>query len=95
MLALADVFVNQVHTLAPILAWVAVALVKLVLTAIACVARFTVAGVASDSIYTGAMVARVWLTVVDVTRAKCPFVTYKVTGIKVFRVSQSAAGFYA
>lgn len=75
MLALADVFVNQVHTLAPILTWVAVALIKLVLTAIPRVARFTVAGVAGDSIYTGAVVARVWLAVIDVTLAKCPFVT--------------------
>lgn len=75
MLALADVFVNQVHTLAPVLTWIAVALIKLVLTAIACVARVTVAGVASDSIDAGAMVAWVWLTVVDVTLTKCPFVT--------------------
>lgn len=75
MLALADVFVNQVHTLAPILTWVAVALIKLVLTAIARVARFTVAGVAGDSIYTGAVVARVWLAIIDVTLTKCPFVT--------------------
>lgn len=75
MLTLADVFVNQVHTLATILTWIAVALIKLVLAAIACVARVTVAGVASDSIDAGAMVAWVWLTVVDVTLTKCPFVT--------------------
>lgn len=74
MLALAHVFVNQVDTLAPILTWVAVALVKLVLTAIACVAWVTAAGVASDSIDAGAMVTWVWLTVVDVTFTKCPFV---------------------
>lgn len=75
MLALAHVFVNQVDTLAPILTRIAVAFVKLVLTAIACVAWVTVAGVASNSIEAGAMVAWVWLTVVDVALTKCPFVT--------------------
>lgn len=75
MLTLADVFVNQVHTLAPILTWIAVALIKLVLATIACVARVAVAGVASNSIDASAMVAWVWLTVVDVTLTKCPFVT--------------------
>lgn len=75
MLALADVFVNQVHTLAPVLTWIAVTLIKLVLAAIAGVARDTVARVAGDSIDAGAMVAWVWLTVVDVTLTKCPFVT--------------------
>lgn len=75
MLALADVLVNQVHTLAPILTRIAVALIKLVLTAITRVARVAVAGVASDSINAGAMVTRVRLTVVDVTLTKCSFVT--------------------
>lgn len=82
MLALADVLVHLVHTLAPILTWIAVALIELVLTAVSRVARVTVAGVSSDSIYAGAMVARVWLTVVDVTLTECPFVTWKVKGRK-------------
>lgn len=75
MLALADVLVNQIHTLAPILTRIAVALIKLVLTAIARVSRVAVAGVASDSIDAGAMVTGVWLTVVDVTLTKCSFIT--------------------
>lgn len=75
MLALADVLVHQVHTLAPILTRIAVALVQLVLTAIARVARVAVAAVASDSIDAGAMVTGVRLAVVDVTLTKCSFVT--------------------
>lgn len=75
MLALADVLVDKVHTLAPILTRVAVALIELVLTAIACVSRITVTGVAGNAIYACTMVAWVRLTVVDITRAQRPFVT--------------------
>lgn len=75
MLALADVLVDQVHTLASILTGVAVALIQLVLTAIARVASITVTGVAGNAIYARTMVARVGLTVVDVTLTKCPFIT--------------------
>lgn len=75
MLALADVLVDQIHTLAPILTRVAVALIELVLTAIACVARITVAGVAGDAVYAGTMVARVRLTVVYITLTQCPFIS--------------------
>lgn len=75
MLALADVLVNQVHTLAPVLTRVAVALIELVLTAISRVARITVTGVAGNAINAGTMVAWVRLTVVDITLAKCPFIT--------------------
>lgn len=75
MLALADVLVNQVHTLAPILTRVAMALIELVLTAIACVARITVTGVAGNAIYAGTMVAWVRLTVVDITLTQRPFIT--------------------
>lgn len=75
MLALADVFVDQVHTLASILARVAVALIELVLTAIACVASITVTGVAGNAIYASTMVAWVGLTVVDITLTECAFIT--------------------
>lgn len=75
MLTLADVLVDQIHTLAPILTRVAVALIQLVLTAIACVASITVTGVAGDTIYASTMVAWVGLTVVDITFTKCPFIT--------------------
>lgn len=75
MLALADVLVDQVHTLAPILTRVAVALVELVLTAIACVASVTVTGVAGDAVNASTMVAWVGLTVVDITLTECPFIT--------------------
>lgn len=74
MLALADVFVHQVYTLAPILTGVAVALIELVLTAIACVAGVTVAGVAGDAINAGAMVTWIGLTVVDIILTECPFI---------------------
>lgn len=75
MLALADVLVDQVHTLAPILTRVAVALIELVLTAIACVASITVTGVTGNAIYTSTMVAWVGLTVVDITLTEYPFIT--------------------
>ena len=75
MLALAHVFIDQVDTLAPVLTRVAVALVELVLTAVACVASVTVTGVAGNAVYAGTMVAWVGLTVVDITVAECPFIT--------------------
>lgn len=75
MLALAHVFIDQVDTLAPVLTRVAVALVELVLTAIACIASITVTGVAGNAIYTSTVVAGVWLAVVDITVAECPFIT--------------------
>lgn len=75
MLALADVLVHQVHTLAPVLTRVAVALVELVLTAIARVAGVTVTAVAGNAIDAGAVVAWVGLTVVDITLAECAFIT--------------------
>lgn len=75
MLALADVLVYQVHTLAPILTRIAVALIELVLTAVACVASITVTGVAGNAIYARTMVAWIRLTVVDITLAECPFIT--------------------
>lgn len=67
MLALTNVLVYQVHTLAPILAGVAVALVELILTAIARVASVTVTGVAGNAIDASTVVARVRLAVVDIT----------------------------
>ena len=76
MLALADVFIDQVYTFSPILTRIAVALIELILAAIACVASITITCVASDPIYARAMVARVRLTVVDITLAKCPLVTF-------------------
>lgn len=75
MLALADVFIDQVYTFAPVLTRIAVALIELILTAIASVASITVTCVASNAIYARAMVTWVGLTVVDITLAKCPFVT--------------------
>lgn len=75
MLALADVFVDHVDTLAPILTRVAVALIELVLTAIACVASITVTGVGGNAIDARAMVAWVRLTVVDITLTECSFIT--------------------
>lgn len=78
MLALADVLVNQVHTLASILTGVAVALIELVLTAVARVSRVTVTGVAGNAIYAGTMVAWVGLAVVNVALAQGPFITLTV-----------------
>lgn len=75
MLALADVLVDQVHTLASILTRVAVALIELVLTAIAGVAGVTITGVAGNAIDASTVVAWVGLTVVDITLAECPFIT--------------------
>lgn len=62
------------------------ALIKLVLTAVACVAWITVAGVTGNSIYAGTMVAWVRLTVVDITLTQCAFITWKVakTGTNVY-----------
>lgn len=82
MLALADVLVDQVHTLASILARVAVALIELVLTAIACVASITVTGVAGNAIYAGTMVAWVRLTVVDITLTECAFITFSTAALE-------------
>lgn len=82
MLTLADIFIDQVHTLAPILTRVAVALIELILTAIACVSRITITCVASNAIYASTMMAWVWLTVVDVALAECPFITFSTTALK-------------
>lgn len=77
MLALADVLVDKVHTLASILTRVAVALIELVLTAIARVASITVTGVAGNAIYACTMVAWVGLTVIDITLTEGSFITCK------------------
>lgn len=77
MLALADVLVDQVHALAPVLTGVAVALVELVLAAVAGVARIAVAGVAGDAVDAGAVVAGVGLAVVDVALAQGAFVAWR------------------
>lgn len=82
MLALADVLVDQVHTLASILTRVAVALIELVLTAIARVASITVAGVAGNAIYACTMVTRVRLAVVDVALTECPFITFSTAALE-------------
>lgn len=82
MLALADVLVHQVHTLAPVLTRVAVALVELVLTAIARVAGVTVTAVAGNAIDAGAVVAWVGLTVVDITLAECAFITFSAAALE-------------
>lgn len=82
MLALANVLVNQVHTFAPILTRVAVALIELVLTAIACVASITVTGVAGNTVNACTMVAWVGLTIVDITLAECPFITFSTAALK-------------
>lgn len=66
MLALADVFVDQVHALAAVLTGVTMALIELVLTPVARVAWHAVTGVAGDAVYAGAVVARVGLAVIDV-----------------------------
>lgn len=70
MLALADVFVDQVHTLAAILTGVTMALVELILTPIARVTRHAVTGVAGNAVYTCAMVARVGQAIIDVAFAE-------------------------
>lgn len=82
MLALADVLVDKIHTLASILTRVAVALIELILTTITCIASITVTGVASNAIYTSTMVAWVRLTVVDVTFTECPFITFSTAALK-------------
>lgn len=51
------------------------ALIELVLTAIARVARITVTGVTGNAIYARTMVAWVRLTVVDITLTQRPFIT--------------------
>lgn len=73
-MALADVLVNQVHTFATVLTRIAVALVELVLTTVACVARVTVACVACDAVYARAVVTRVRLTIVDVALTESSFI---------------------
>lgn len=77
MLALTDVLIDPVHTLAPILTRIAVALIKLVFTAIACISGITITSVASNAIYASTMVAWVRLTVVDINFTESPFITYK------------------
>lgn len=66
VLALADVFVDQVHALAAVLTGITMALIELVLTPVARVAWHAVTGVAGDAVYAGAVVARVGLAVIDV-----------------------------
>lgn len=70
MLTLADVFVDQVHTLAAVLAGVAMAFIQLVLAAVACIAGHAVTGVAGDAVHTSAMVAGVGLAVINVALAE-------------------------
>lgn len=70
MLALADVFVDQVHALSTVLTGVTMALIELVLAPVSSVTWHAVAGVAGDAVYTGAMVARVGLAVIDVAFAE-------------------------
>lgn len=82
MLALADVLVDQVNTLASILTRVAVALVELVLAAIACVARIAVTGVAGDTIYAFPVVAWVGLAVVDIALTECSFITFSTAALE-------------
>lgn len=75
MLALTDILVDEIHTLASILARVAMALIELVLAAIACVAGITITGIAGNAIYASTMVAWVRQTVVDITLTECAFIT--------------------
>lgn len=77
MLALTYILVDLVHTLTPILTGVAVALIELILTAIACVSRITVTCKASNAIYASTMVAWVRLTVVDIALTELSFITLK------------------
>lgn len=70
MLTLANILVDKVHTLAAILAGVAVALIELVLAAVAGVARIAVTRVTGNAIYASAMVAWVRLAVIDVALAQ-------------------------
>lgn len=74
MLALADVLIDQVHTLATVLAGVAVALIELILTAITGVAGITVTCVAGNAIHASTMVAWVGLTVVYIALTECPLI---------------------
>lgn len=66
MLTLADVFVDEVHTFATILAGIAVALIKLVFAAVPSVARLTVTSITSNAIYTSTMVAWVRVAIINV-----------------------------
>lgn len=66
MLALADVFIDQIHALAAILTGVTMALIELIFTPVACVSRHTVTGVAGDAVHAGSMVAWVRLAVINV-----------------------------
>lgn len=70
MLTLADILVDEVHTLADILAGVAVALIELVLAAVAGVAGIAVTRVTGNAIHASAMVAWVRLAVIDVALAQ-------------------------
>lgn len=91
MLTLADVLVDQVHTLAPILTGVTVALVQLVLAAVARVARLAVTRVAGDAVHAGAVVARVGLAVVGVALAQCALVPL---GKRQQELGQASWGFF-
>lgn len=76
MLTLADVLVDQIHTLAVVLAGVAMTLIELVLTAVASVAGITVTGEDVYAVHAGAMVARVRLAIVNVALAEGAFVPF-------------------
>lgn len=82
VLTLTDVLVDQVHTLAAILAGVAVALVELILTAVARVAGVAVTGVARNSVDAGAVMTRVGLAVVDIAVAEGAFVTFSAAALE-------------
>lgn len=73
MLTLADIFVDQVYTLAPVLTWVTVALVELVFAAVARIAWHAVACVTGDAIYAGAVVAWVRPAVIAVAFTESAF----------------------
>lgn len=73
MLTLADILVDKVHTLAAILAGVAVALIELVLAAVAGVAGIAVTCVTGNAIKASAMVAWVRLAVINVALAQGSF----------------------
>lgn len=82
MLALADILVDQVHTLASVLAGVTVALIELILTPVACVTCITVTGVAGNAVDTRPMVAGIRLAVVDVTLTQRAFISFSTAAFK-------------
>lgn len=76
-LTVAEVLVDQVHALAPVLAGVAVTLVHLVLAAVARVARLADTREAGDAVHAGAVVARVRITVITVPLANGALETWR------------------